>query len=219
MKNYLLTAFIVIVLLLLPKAAFASCIVPLSVKESANGANLVFVGTVTKITPAQIATATYSIMAKKPKWEKRFERVELVTFSVSEAFKGVSSETIEIVTSANGDAGFKFEGGTWLKEGLTYLVYAYKRELAGTIPNDLTEENYDKAVAAQLRAMHKAFPKQLAAEINEFNSKISLYFAGICGRTTNINNKTEELEQIRKMFPEAQRFATQTNAKSFSSRR
>ncbi len=36
-------------------------------------------------------------MVKKPKWEKRFERVDLVTFSVSEAIKSVSSETIETV--------------------------------------------------------------------------------------------------------------------------
>lgn len=109
-------------------------------------------------------------------------KVDLVTFSVSEALKGVLSERIEIATSADGDAGYKFEGGTWLKEGQTYLVYAYKRQLAGAILDDLTEENYDTAVASELRAINKAFPKKLGAEINEFNSKVSTYGASICGR-------------------------------------
>ena len=157
-------------------------------------------------------------MAKKPKWEKDFGKVDLVTFSVSEAFKGVSSETIEVATSAEGDAGYTFEGGTWLKEGQTYLVYAYKRESQDAIPDDLTEENYDKEIAAELRAIHKSFPKKLAAEINEFNSKISPYSAGVCGRTTHISNATEELEQIRKKFPGAKRFSTQADAQQFNGR-
>ena len=218
MKNYFLTIFILFALLLLPKAAFASCAVKPLVESEAKSASVVFVGTVTKITPAQIASASYSIMAKKPKWEKDFGKVDLVTFSVSEAFKGVSSETIEVATSAEGDAGYTFEGGTWLKEGQTYLVYAYKLESPDAIPDDLTEEKYDKEIAAELRAIHKSFPKKLAAEINEFNSKISPYSAGVCGRTTHINNAAEELEQIRKKFPEAKRFSTQADAQQINGR-
>ncbi len=115
MKNYILTIFVVITFLLLPKAAFASCAVKPSVEDAAKSASVVFIGTVTKITPAQEASAAYSIMAKKPKWERYDRKVDVVTFSVSEAFKGVSSETIDITTGADGFAGYKFEGGTWLK--------------------------------------------------------------------------------------------------------
>ena len=218
MKNYFLTIFILTTLLWLPNSASASCAVKPSVEIEAKGASVVFVGTVTKITFAQIASASYSIMDKKPKWERDDDKVDLVTFSVSEAFKGVSGETIEIATSADGDVGYKFEGGTWLKVGQTYLIYAYKRELPDAIPDDLTEENYDKEIAAELRAIHKSFPKKLAAEINEFNSKISPYSAGVCGRTTHISNATEELEQIRKKFPEAKRFSTQADAQQFNGR-
>lgn len=218
MKSSFLTIFIFITLLWLPSVAFASCAVKPSVESEAKSASVIFVGAVIKITPAQIAGASYSIMAKKPKWEKDFGKVDLVTFSVSEAFKGVSSETFEIATSADGDAGYKFEGGTWLKEGQTYLVYAYKRESPNAIPDDLTEENYDKDIAAELRAIHKAFPKKLAAEINEFNSKISSHSADVCGRTTPISNATEELVQIRKMLPEAKRFSTKADARQFNGR-
>lgn len=210
MKNYSLVIFILTTLLWLPSVAFASCYGKPSVEDEAKRANLVFVGTVTKSTPAQIASAGYPLNGKKVRWEKYFHKTDVVTFAVSEAFKGVSSETIEIATSADGDAGYKFEGGTWLKEGQTYLIYAYKREPAGTVDDDLTEENYGD-VAAELRKIQESFPKKLAAEINEFNSKISSYSAGVCGRTIHISNATEELEQIRKMFPEAKRFSTQAD--------
>lgn len=217
MRNYFLTIFIFITLLLLPKAIFASCMVKPSVEDEAKRASLVFIGTATKITPAQIASAGYPMNRKKIKWEKYFHNTDLVIFTVSEAFKGVSVETIEIATSADGNAGYKFEGGTWLKEGQTYLVYAYKREPAGSVDDDLTEEIYGD-VAAELRIIQESFPKKLAAEINEFNSKITPYSVGICGRTAHISNVTEELEQIRKMFPKAKRFNIQADAQQYIGR-
>ena len=211
MKNYFPTIFILIALLLLPKVTFASCMVKPSVEDEAKRASLVFVGTATKITPAQIASAGYPLNGKKIKWEKYFHKTDLVTFTVSEGFKGELSETIEIATSAEGDAGYTFEGGTWLKVGQTYLIYAYKRESAGTIDDDLTKENYGD-VAAKLRRIQESFPKKLAVEINEYNSKLSPYSAGVCGRTTHISNVMEELEKLRKMFPGAKRFSTQADA-------
>jgi hypothetical protein len=189
MKNYFLTAFILFTLLLLPKAAFASCMVQPSVEDEAKRASLVFIGTATKITPAQFASARYQMFRPKIKWEKYFEKTDVVTFTVSKVFKGETNETIEIMTSAEGDAGYTFEGDTWLKMGQTYLVYAYKGEPAGN-----------------------KIPKKLATEINEFNSKISPYGAGVCGRTTEISHATEDLKQLRKMFPEAKRFSTQADA-------
>lgn len=213
MKNSYPAALILIVMsLLLPKTAFASCAAKPSVEDEAKGASIIFIGTVTKITPAEIASASYSILAKKPTWQMEMKKVDLVTFSVSEAFKGVSSDKIEIATDANGFAGYSFEGGTWLRTGQTYLVYAYKRLPAGTIPDDLTEENYGP-VTAELRAIYKAFPKQLAAQINEFNSKISPYAASVCGRTESISNAAAELMRIRKMFPRAKRFNNRATAR------
>lgn len=217
MRNYTLAVFILAAWLLFSNVAFASCADKPTIEDAAKGASVIFVGTVTKITSAKTASASYSIMAKKPKWERYDERVDVVTFSVSEAFKGVANETIDIATGADGFAGYKFEGGTWLKAGQTYLVYVYKRLPADTVPN-LNEEDYDKGIAAELRAINKAFPKKLAAEINEFNSKISPYESNVCMRTTNISNATEELKQIRKIFPEAKHFSTQADNQQINER-
>src|SRR6187549_3822258 len=101
MRNFSLAVFI-ITALLSTNASFASCPVKSSAEDSAKSSCVVFVGTVTKITPAQIAKAAYSIMAKKPKWERYDEKVDVVTFLVSEAFKGVSSKTIDITTGSDG---------------------------------------------------------------------------------------------------------------------
>lgn len=215
MNRYLLAGLALIMALSLPGQALASCAAKPSVKDAAQGASVVFVGRVTKIVRARVAGASYTVLEEKPKWQKKFDDVDLVTFSVSEAFKGVSGATIDIATSADGAAGYRLEGGTWLKEGQTYLVYAYRRWEAGTIPDDLTKKNYG-AVAADLRAIHKAFPKELATEINEFNSKLSPYDATICGRTTHISNAARELGQLRKLFPKAKRFDTRAAARQLA---
>jgi hypothetical protein len=200
MKNYFLTFCVFIILLSFQKVAFASCGVTPSIANAAKEANVIFVGTVTKTVPAQTASASYPLYPpnsrKKAEWEKTLWNVDVVTFSVSEAFKGVDSETIDVATGADGFAGYKFEGGTWLKEGQTYLVYAYKREPLSS----------------------KEIPKKLVEEINEFNSKVSPITSSVCTRTVNTNFASEELEQIRKMFPKAKRFSTQANAQQINGR-
>ena len=190
MRNYFLTFWVIIILLSFQKVTFASCGVKPSVAVATRQASVIFVGTVTKIAPAQTARVSYPFNRKKVEWEKTLWNVDVVTFSVSEAFKGVDSETIDVATGADGFAGYKFEGGTWLKEGQTYLVYAYKRE-------PLTS---------------KEIAKKLTEEINEFNSKVSPITSSVCTRTTSINYTAVELEQVRKIFPNAKRFSTQTDA-------
>lgn len=191
------------ILLMLPVKASPSCGVKPSVEAAAKSASVVFIGTVTGITSAEKAGATYSIMDKYPKWQKRVEKVDLVTFSVKESFKGVSTETIEITTGADGFAGYRFEGGTWLKIGQTYLVYTHTRTPAGYRPQDLSEENYGKDIAKELRAIHRSFPPMLALEINEFNKNISPLEANVCGRTANVVDAAEEIDQIRRIFKPA----------------
>ncbi|MCA1625506.1 MAG: hypothetical protein LC768_12180 [Acidobacteria bacterium] len=199
MKSYFLTLCAFIILLSFQKVAFASCGVKPSIVDATKQASVIFVGTVTKIVPAQTASASYPLYPpssrKKAGWQKTLWNVDGVTFSVSEAFKGVESETIDVATGADGFAGYKFEGGTWLKEGQTYLVYAYKREAAS-----------------------KEIPKKLAEEINEFNSKVSPIESSVCTRTINIDYAAEELAQVRKIFPNAKRFSTQADAQQFNGR-
>jgi hypothetical protein len=212
MKKYFLTILFIFALALFPKNAFASCMKKQTVEKEAKSSSLIFIGTATKITPAQIAFAVFPFSGGKIIWEKRFSDVDVVTFSVSEAFKGVSGETIEIATSADGDAGYKFEGGTWLHEGQTYLVYASKRDSAGTIPADITAEDMPKDIAKEFIRAYKSMPKKMVNEIDEFNNKVSPYNANVCGRTTQINYAAEEIAQLRKMFPDAKRFTTQSDA-------
>ncbi len=196
MRNYFLTFCVLIILLSFQEIAFASCGVKPSVAVATKEASVIFVGTVTKIAPAQTASASYPFNRKKVEWEKTLWNVDVVTFSVSEVFKGMDSETIDVATGADGFAGYKFEGGTWLKEEQTYLVYAYKRE-------PLTS---------------KEIPKKLVEEINEFNSKVSPITLSVCTRTISTDYVAEELEQVRKMFPEAKRFSNQADAQQINGR-
>jgi hypothetical protein len=205
MKTYVLYAFLLTILLLAPNVCFASCMAKRSVTKEAEASSVIFTGIATKITHAQIANGQ-RLSSKNLKWEKYYLNTDLVAFKVIEAFKGVSSETIEIATSVEVDAGYKFEGGTWLKVGQTYLVYANKIIPAGTVDEDVVDENYSPAIRAEFRRIQKSFPKDLAAEINEFNSKISPFYASVCGRTAGIDQATEDVLQIRKMFPEAKKF-------------
>lgn len=193
MRFFLLTFCLFIILPSFQRVAFASCSVKPTVAVAAKKSSVIFVGTVTKIVSAQTASASYPIYPlngrKLSEWEKTLWNVDVVTFSVTEAFKGLESETIDIATGADGFAGYKFEGGTWLKEGQSYLVYGYKRE-------PLTS---------------KEIPKKLIDEINEFNSNVSRIESNVCTRTVNTNFAEEELEQIRGIFPESKHFTDQTN--------
>ena len=128
--------FIALLILLLSTEVPGTCVAKPSIEKAVEGSALVFVGKVTKIIPAQLATASYSVQRRKRLWEKYFFKTDIVTFEVSEVLKGVPGETIEIATSADGEAGYKFEGGTWLKVGQSYLVYASKRKLEGTVDSD-----------------------------------------------------------------------------------
>ncbi len=199
MRNYFLTFCVLVILLCFQKITFASCAVKPTVAVATKEASVIFVGTVTKIAPAQTASASYPLYPpnsrKKAEWEKTLWNVDIVTFSVSEAFKGVDSETIEVATGADGFAGYKFKGGTWLKEGQTYLVYAYKRQPAS-----------------------KEIPKELAEEINEFNGKVSPIESSVCTRTVNTNFASEELEQVRNIFPNAKRFSIQADVQQINGR-
>lgn len=204
MLRYL--AFFTLIAAIFSSETFGSCAVKPSVKAAAEASNLVFVGKVTKITSAQLVSASYPLRGKKASWEKYFYKTDIASFKVTQVFKGDLGETVEIATSADGDAGYKFEGGTWLKEGETYLVYAYKRKLAGTVDTDWT--GYSKDVARELKQMQESFPRTLAAEINEINSKLTPYSTGICGRTGKVGQEKEELDELHRIFPQTDRMKT-----------
>ncbi len=191
----------------------ASCAVKPSVRAAAEESALVFIGKVTKITPAQLASAGYPVTVREKRWKKYLYKTDIATFEVTQAFKGVEGQTIDIATSADGDAGYKFEGGTWLKVGESYVVYAEKRKLAGTVDTDWT--GYDESIARELKKIQETFPADLAAEINEINSKITPYSAGVCGRTIDVNESKEELDELFRIFPNTKKIREGAQTKPF----
>ena len=91
------------------------------------GADVLFFGKAEKV--VIVKEATVSLVLKEPgtlkllekgKWKKGVEENINITFSVSEAFKGVNKKTIEIGTPKGGcEVPFK--------QGENYLVFANKR--------------------------------------------------------------------------------------------
>jgi hypothetical protein len=208
MKTFCLSILIFISLLCSSKTAVASCSARQSVKKEAETVALIFIGKAIKITPSQFAVGE-RISSRLLKWEKRFMKTDVVTFKVIESFKGATDETVDIATSVEGDANYTFEGGTWLTEGQTYLVYANKIMPAGTVDKD--DKDYSPAANAEFRRIQKAFPKDLAAEINEYNGKITKFYAGVCGRTAGIEGAAEEVREIRVMFPQSKTYNSSAN--------
>ena len=124
-------------------AEACSCVAPGAACEAYWQAAAVFVGRVTSISPAQA-----------PSGRAQFLRSRRVTLEVVEAFSGVPTKTIEVLTgSGGGDCGFPF------KEGAAYVVYGSRAESGGpllvsacsrtrALPEASSDLTYARAVAA-----------------------------------------------------------------------
>jgi hypothetical protein len=87
------------------KASACSCVTPASALDALQGADVVFLGTVTRITSVNQTNT----------WASKE-----VAFSVSDVWKGaVAPRTLLVTGSGAGDCGYVFTRGD------TYLVYAY----------------------------------------------------------------------------------------------
>lgn len=105
-----------------------------SVEGAFEGSEVVFVGKVVKLTPVKEASVGLLMkesgtleLLKTPRWEKSVYKARSVTLEVIEAFKGVTTQTIDVLTSV-------YDGGATcgvnFRLGQSYLVYAHKRQLS-----------------------------------------------------------------------------------------
>ena len=110
-----------------------ACMCSISSAESMFAtADVVFIGKVIKnrsakeSRPVMVMKESDTLeLVKDPKWEQSFDKVQRVTLEVTEAFKGVTGNTVELVTNVYNGGG---SCGVHFKVGESYLVYAHRRQ-------------------------------------------------------------------------------------------
>jgi hypothetical protein len=185
-KNALVaTCVLGFVLCLLQTALGCECD-PVSVRDTFAEAGAVFVGKVIKIVPVREANVgmTYKTGMKNLPWEKFLDEAQGVTLEVSEAFKGVTGDTVEVtsVYAGPGSCGVEF------KEGESYLVYANKRHPF------LAED------AAKLPERSWTQEMRVKAEADKVNEKLPSLATGICLRTSELMSREKDIDEIRRII-------------------
>jgi hypothetical protein len=156
------------------------------------GADIVFVGRVTKIARAKEASVGLLMkesgtpeILKVPRWEKSVYGSQIVTLEISEAFKGATNQTIDILTAVyhhGATCGVNF------KMGENYLVYAYnrRRELSADQAK-LPRDEWTKEI-------------QLKADADKFNGRLPGLETNICARTEHMRWANEDVDLIRRIL-------------------
>lgn len=158
----------------------------ISVGDAFTGADVVFVGKVIKITRMEEASIgmRYKPGLQNPPWEKFVDKVRGVTLEVSEPFKGVTRDTVEVISgyAGPGSCGVEF------KEGESYLVYAYNRR--SLLPEDATKLP-KKSWTQEMR---------LKAEVDELNAKLPAVATNYCSRTERLSSSGGDVDEIRRII-------------------
>jgi hypothetical protein len=175
----------------LTQTAFACMCGNSSVEGAFAGSDVVFVGKVVKITPVKEASVGLLMKEsgtleslKTPRWEKSVYKARSVTLEISEAFKGVTAKTIDVLTSV-------YDGGATcgvnFKLGESYLVYADKRrpELSAEQAK-LSKESWTQEI-------------RLKAEADKFNEKLPSLSTSICSRTEHLRWMKDEVDKVRQI--------------------
>jgi hypothetical protein len=153
---------------------------------------IVFIGKVTKIKHAKEASVGLLMkesgtleLLKEPRWEKSTYGARIVSFEISEAFKGTTNQTLDLVTSVY-DHGATC--GVNFKTGETYLVYASdrRRELSPDQAN-VPKDQWTKEI-------------QLKAAADQFNEALPALTTSICDRTRHIRWAKNDVDAIRRIL-------------------
>jgi hypothetical protein len=162
-----------------------------SVESAFAGADVVFVGKVIKITPVKEATVGLVVkesgtleLLKTPRWEKSVHKARSVTIEVVEGLKGVTTKTINVLTSI-------YDGGATcgvnFRLGESYLVYAHKRR--SSLLDDevkLPKESWTQEIL-------------LKAEADKDNEKLPSLSTSICSRTEHLRWVKDEVDKVREL--------------------
>lgn len=164
------------------------------VEDAFASAEIVFVGKVIRISSAKRATVGFVVkesgtfeVRKTPRLEKSFDKARIVTLEVTEAFKGVSSKTIDILSdvyNGGGNCAVNF------KRGESYLVFAHPRQPL------YVDENL------KVDQQSRADEIRMKDEANKFNEKLPSLTTNICVRTQFSRFATAEVEKVRALTRE-----------------
>ncbi|HYX29987.1 MAG TPA: hypothetical protein VE863_15705 [Pyrinomonadaceae bacterium] len=178
------------------QTAFGCMCSDVSVEQAFKESTAVFVGKVLKITQDKEASVVFAVRdccksgkKSESRWEKSVYKVQRVTLQVTESFKGLPAETVEIVSAIYNGGG---TCGVLFKVGESYLVYATKRQ-------SLTEYWQQVPSFRQEISNNFSLVMGLCSEADKFNERLPSLNTGICLRTTHIRWATEDLERIRKL--------------------
>lgn len=147
------------------------------------GANVVFTGRVVKVTSVKMATVGL-VSPSFSVWKKFEDEMQSVTLEATEAFKGVSGETIEVTTNAYsaGSCGVQFI------EGENYLVYGYKRRpWLSADEARRPKENWTQEL-------------QVKADADKFNEGRLMLLTSICSMTAHLRFREEEVKKLRQII-------------------
>lgn len=120
-KTYVLIVAFLLIAPIISKAC--SCIGSGAPCQAYWNTEAVFTGQVTEIADVPAKSATVDMSRLRDSFPKR-----TIRFAVSEAFRGISGDSVEVMTGrGGGDCGYNFE------KGQNYLVYAYKNLETGEL--------------------------------------------------------------------------------------
>lgn len=161
-------------------ASACSCVRPSPPEKDFRTVPYIFMGTVTKITPAKKAGLVMPLGGgrRASKWKMEEEDVFVVTIEINEPFKGLKRSAVEIVTETGTSAcGYPFEVGQ------SYLVYAYERARPS------------KSFAGE------RVPRRLIQSVESFNRGLSSMETSYCSRTGNMRDVKvqEEADLLRRL--------------------
>ncbi len=192
MKKLLLLVCALTLVLGVPEITSACMCDYVDAQDAFLSARLVFVGKVTNIVAGREAGVGLLMkesgaleLLKQPRWEKSTDKVQIVTLEITEAFKGMTDKTINIVTAVY-DHGATC--GVNFKIDETYLVYAYerRRELT-TEQTNLPKNEWTKEVKLKWQA-------------DKFNERLPAFGTSICSRTERMLWAKDDVDMIRRIL-------------------
>jgi hypothetical protein len=188
-KNFLISICLFSFLVFLSSTAYACSCSFGSLRGTFSSSDAVFIGKVSKIEIVKKArvgllmkeSGTLELL-KIPRWEKSFEKMQIVTLEVIEPFKGATEKTFTLITRVYNGGG---SCGVPFKIGESFLVFADKTQPL------LSKEETDQPKESWTLEM------RLNAEADEFNKQLPPYQTNICMRTDRLRFMNEEIEEIR----------------------
>src|SRR5215831_173915 len=188
MKRLLLIFGGAVLILGIPRISAACMCSYVDAQEAFLDAKLVFAGKVTTVAAGKEARVTYRFLTTSVSgrleflnevlWEKSVEPVQIVTLEITDPFKGMAGETVDVTTAVYNGGG---TCGVDFKVNETYLVYAYERRRELTAePSNVPGARWTKEI-------------KLKSQADKFNQRLPLLVTNVCVRTERMQWAGEDV--------------------------